>query len=314
MVTQTKPQPPSRTPAVIRNNRPPGGVLGIGVEKLASGLGWFSIGLGMAELFAPQAIARLTGASDGRKWIRGFGLREIASGVTMLNDPRRGTPVWSRVAGDVMDLMALAPALVSGKNGRARTAGSLAAVAGVTVLDVLCARELSRRSSVVRASGTIIVNCSLTDCYRFWRNFENLPRFMRIIESVRTSGPKSAQWTARISPNRLIEWNTEITKDLPDEQISWRSVAGSCLNQSASIRFNPTPGGRGTLARIKMGYSETRPSNGILPKLLGQDAERTLGADLRRFKQLIETGEVLTTEGQSMGRKKSTSWMDSIAS
>src|SRR5262245_956165 len=107
-------------------------------------LGWFSIGLGLAELVAPHGLSRLIGVHDHRPLMRVLGLREITSGVGILTRPRPSGWLWSRVAGDTMDLALLGAAFRSYRGRRMRLAVATAAVAGVTLLDVMCSRELSR--------------------------------------------------------------------------------------------------------------------------------------------------------------------------
>ncbi len=112
---------------------------GRSARKLARGLGWLSIGLGLAELLAPRAMARATGLLGQEALLRAYGLREIATGVGILasRHPRRW--LWARVGGDALDLATLA---ASGQAGRVSTASAIAAVAGVAVADVGCARAL----------------------------------------------------------------------------------------------------------------------------------------------------------------------------
>ena len=107
-------------------------------------LGWFSIGLGLAELLAPRGLSRLIGVHDHRPLVRVLGLREISSGVGILTRPRPRSWLWSRVAGDAMDLALLGAAFRSYRGRRVRLAAATAAVAGVALLDVMCSRELSR--------------------------------------------------------------------------------------------------------------------------------------------------------------------------
>jgi len=97
------------------------------VRNLATGLGWLSIGLGIAELFAPRAVAQIAGTRNHRSLIRGYGLREIASGIGILEQPQQPAAVWSRVVGDALDLAALGVALASPKNDRTKTLGAIAA-------------------------------------------------------------------------------------------------------------------------------------------------------------------------------------------
>jgi hypothetical protein len=113
---------------------------------LARGLAWFSIGLGLAEVLAPGAITRFLGVDDERSGlVRAYGFRELASGVGILAQRRPAAGVWSRVAGDVVDLGTLGTALTDEDAHRGRVIGALAMVAGVTALDVLCARQLGGR-------------------------------------------------------------------------------------------------------------------------------------------------------------------------
>ena len=125
------------------------GVIGaVSAEQLARGLGWFSIGLGLAELLAPRGVARVAGVRGGNEgFIRLMGLREIAHGVAIFAQGRRpAAAVWSRVAGDALDLAALAAAAASPDSDKARVAFATANVLAVTALDVLCARQLSSGS------------------------------------------------------------------------------------------------------------------------------------------------------------------------
>ncbi len=117
-------------------------------DLLAQGLGWFSIGLGIAELLAPRRIAPRIGLSGQEQLIRLYGMREIATGVGLLavRDRRRAPWLWGRVAGDVVDIFTLAGAAQRALPWRRDARGlAMAAVLGVTALDVLAAGVLSRR-------------------------------------------------------------------------------------------------------------------------------------------------------------------------
>jgi hypothetical protein len=114
-------------------------------KTLANGLGWFSIGLGLYELLAPRHLARTLGMEDQTAIIQAYGVREIATGVGILAQRRPAEWVWGRVAGDALDLATLASGLDGDNPQRSNVVMAMAAVAGVTVLDTLCARQLSRR-------------------------------------------------------------------------------------------------------------------------------------------------------------------------
>src|SRR5437867_1431340 len=150
-----------------------------GDEGLARALGWFSIGLGVAELVAPRGIARMIGVRDHRILLRAVGLREMASGVGILTQRRPAGWLWARVVGDVMDLALVGAAFRSPRARRGRLALATAAVAGVTALDVVASRRLSRRpgepeDDATRIAMSITINRSPEEIYRFWRDFRNL--------------------------------------------------------------------------------------------------------------------------------------------
>ena len=114
---------------------------------LARALGWFSLGLGLAEALAPRAVADLTGVPHPRL-LQAYGLREIACGVGILNSPRPAGWLWGRVAGDALDLGTLGAALSEADGNRGRVLAAAAAVAGVTLLDLICAGQLSAAAAL----------------------------------------------------------------------------------------------------------------------------------------------------------------------
>ena len=283
-------------------------------ERLAYGLGWFSIALGLAEFLAPRRLAQAIGVpSEHHGVIKAMGLREMASGIGILTRRAPITAVWSRVAGDMIDLACLGAALSFTPAHRGRLAATTVAVAGATALDLLCAQQLSR--GVKTHNGAISVSVSLTidrlaeDLYRFWRDFSNLPRIMEHLVSVHMNGDGRWHWKATGPAGSTVEWDAELTDDRPNDVIAWRSVEGSDIDHVGSIRFMPAPDGRGTLVTVEMRYS---PPGGTLGSAVaawfGEEPSQTVKRDLRRFKQVMETGEIITTEGQPAGRTSSTSW------
>lgn len=282
-----------------------------GTVRWARALGWFSLGLGLAEMAAPGSIAKLIGIRpDHRTMIRTMGLREIASGVGVLTQSQPSGALWSRVGGDALDLALLGAAALSPRSNRGRVAVATAAVAGVTLLDYLCAQQLSedRHDAGLRATASVTISRSPEELYRFWRDFENLPRFMTHLKSVRASGNRS-HWEASGPAGTTVEWDAELTEDRPNEVISWRSVEGSDVEHAGSIRFAPAPGDRGTIVFVELQY---RPPGGMAgaaaAALFGEEPNQSMQRDLRRFKQVMETGEIITTEGQPAGRRSSLSW------
>lgn len=115
-------------------------------DAMAKGLGWFSIALGVAELFAPKATAQATGVQYGKNLLQAYGVREIATGIGLLTSKDPQPWLWARVAGDALDLATLAADLVSNNHKRRNTAMAMLAVMGVTALDVWAA-ETARREA-----------------------------------------------------------------------------------------------------------------------------------------------------------------------
>ena len=282
-------------------------------EQLARTLGWFSIGLGITELFMPRRVEQFLGVQH-RSWlVRWMGLREIASGVGILSRRRPAGWLWARVGGDVVDLAGLGMALRSRRANTGNISGALLAVSGVAALDVYCARELRRTSRtgnervVVRKS--IQINRSADEIYRFWLNLENLPRFMSGLESVRGVNDHRSHWVAIGPAGKRIEWDAEIVLEEENRRIEWRSLEGSDIDHQGAVRFEAAPGGRGSFVRVEMVYN---PPGGLfgggVAKLFGRAPEQQIHENLHRLKELMETGEIITTQGQPSGRASSTSW------
>jgi uncharacterized membrane protein len=289
----------------VQNEGQRSGLKRISGEKLARGLGWFSLGLGLAELLAPRGVARIAGVRGNHtSLIRLFGLREIASGIGIFMQGRKPAgAVWSRVAGDALDLAALGAAFASPDSRKGRVAFATANVLTVTALDVLCARQLSANNSTTKGGPaqvkkSITINRSPEELYQFWRNFENLPRFMNHLESVRTTAGNRSHWVAKAPAGTSVEWDAEITEERPNELIAWRSLEGADVDNSGSVTFERAPGGRGTIVRVEINYN---PPGGIvgasLAKLFGEEPGQQTQESLRCFKQLMETGEVVVSEG-----------------
>lgn len=154
-------------------------------------------------------------------------------------------------------------------------------------------------TEVVRA---VTVNRPREDVYSFWRRLENLPRFMKHLESVTALDSRRSHWVAKAPAGKHVEWDAEITRDTPNELISWHSVGDSDVDNSGSVRFADAPGGRGTDIVVAMQYDA--PAGGIgrtIAKLFHEEPEQQLRDDLRRFKSVVETGEIATILGQPTG-------------
>jgi uncharacterized membrane protein len=280
-----------------------------GSDVLPMALGWFSVGLGLAELLMPKKVAHAAGVNSSSTLVRSLGVRELASGVGILRNRQQSAWLWSRVAGDVMDMALLGMAARSPEARRKRVAMALAVVAGVAVADVMASRRQQRSTTqisngTVHFSKAISINKPVEEVYRSWRNFEGFPRFMAHLKEVQVIDDTRSHWIARGPGDRVVEWDAEIIEDVPNERLAWRSLENADIDNAGVVRFEKAPGGRGTIIRVETHY---RPPGGaagrIVAQLFGEEPQMQIDDDLRRFKQLMETGEITTTIGQPAGKR-----------
>ena len=155
----------------------------------------------------------------------------------------------------------------------------------------------------IKLEQSVTINRPAGELYSFWRNFENLPRFMNHLEAVHMTGENRSHWVAKGPAGTKVEWDAEVYNEKEGELIAWRTLEGSQVASAGSVRFEGAAGGRGTTVRVVLKYD---PPGGALgaavARLFGENPEQQISEDLRRFKQLMETGEPTTTEGQSSGR------------
>jgi uncharacterized membrane protein len=156
----------------------------------------------------------------------------------------------------------------------------------------------------IHVEQAFLINRSPEDLYKYWRNFENLPRIMTHLESVRVMDDRRSHWVVeapKIAGGK-VEWDAEITRDEPNNLISWRSLPGSEVETRGEIRFSKAMGDRGTEVHVFMDYV---PPGGRLghwvATLFGSSPRRLLRDDLRNFKRIMEVGEILTINGQPKG-------------
>jgi uncharacterized membrane protein len=279
-------------------------------DKLAQGLGWFSIGLGVAQIVAPRGMSRLIGLRDAdgnRSVMRAVGMREIAAGIGLLSDPKPTGFAVSRVAGDVMDLAMLINAMSTPGNDRGRTALATAAVVGVGLLDVLASEELAatvpkvghpaRDTTRLQIRKSVTVSRPVEEVYAFWRDFENLPQFMKHLDSVQSTGEGRSRWRAGSSEGVAVQWEVEIVEDRPNELISWRTVGVSEITGHGIVEFRSAPGGRGTEVKANIGYE---PPGGALGAKIARIFRDVPGVKIENqlnvLKQILETGEEVRSD------------------
>jgi len=273
---------------------------------LAGGLGWMSLALGAAATYTPGRVAHLMGLPDERETrdiVRAVGFREIASGAGILTRKPPTGWLWARVAGDVMDLALLGSAFRRDDVDTRRLTTAAGAVAGITALDALVAQAMRREAAPVEAPvevmvfHTITINRPQAELYRFWRDLRNLPRFMRHLHSVAVLDDKRSRWRARAPAGMKVSWDAEIVEDVPNERIAWRSRRGSRVPNHGRVEFMTAPGGHGTEVRVHLAYEPPAGRLGRLAaKLSGEDPDWQVRDDLRRFKQLMETGQIPVSE------------------
>lgn len=264
-------------------------------------LGWLSIGLGLAEVAAPRQLARLIGVEERRLLLRSLGVREIISGVGILTQRQSAGWMWSRVAGDAMDLALLGAAFRAPVSGRdkSRVALTAAAVAGVTMADFMVSRRLTRASDggLVRVTQSVTINRRAEDLYGVWRRFENLPPMLPHLASVQAVNETRSHWVMRGPAGTSVEWDADIIEDRPNEMIAWRARPDADIRHAGSVRFRPAPGGRGTEVTVTFEYAP--PAGGLgsaVAMLFGMKPARQVYEGLRAFKQIMETGEIVRSD------------------
>ncbi len=139
---------------------------------------------------------------------------------------------------------------------------------------------------------TITIHRPVSEVYSYWRNLENLPRFMAHLEAVHVNDRSHSHWVARGPLGVTVGWDAEIINDIPPSLLSWKSVGQSDVISAGSVRFKPS-GDRATEVRVKLQYDPPAGKVGAtLAWLLGNDPQQQIAEDLQRFKQLLETGEI----------------------
>jgi len=187
--------------------------------------------------------------------------------------------------------------------------GALTAIAGGTLAYKAATekggiQEALGMDKTIKVEKTVTINKPADELYRFWRSLENLPHFMKHLKSVTVISDKRSHWVANAPLGASVEWDADIIEERENEFISWASVEGADVDNAGFVRFKKAPGDRGTEVKVVMEYA---PPGGVvasaIAKLFGEEPEQQIGDELRRFKQLMEAGEISTTEGQPSGRK-----------
>ncbi|MBW4420168.1 MAG: SRPBCC family protein [Myxacorys californica WJT36-NPBG1] len=157
-------------------------------------------------------------------------------------------------------------------------------------------------NKAIKVEKTVTINRSAEELYNYWHDFERLPTFMKHLQSVTVQDARRSHWVATAPLGQTVEWDADIINDLPNHLIAWASLEGADVDNSGFVRFQPAPGNRGTEVKVVLEYSVPGGAlAAVAAKLFGEEPEQQIGDELNRFKQLMEAGEIATTDGQPRG-------------
>lgn len=309
---------------------------GLGVFSLGLGLYQLLAPREFAETIGVRA------KPDRETTARAVGARELLAAAGLLASPAPVAWMWMRVAGDVMDLALLGRAMNERDTRSDRVGLALASVVGITALDLLGSVLVTREAqngngtngSSQRSPGagwpaedgtweplaahprqrnandpivhSVTIRRPRSDVYAFWRGFERLPQFMHHLESVQVQDGdgRRSHWVAKAPLGLKVEWEAELVDDQPDRRIAWQAVEGSQVRNAGAVEFEDAPGGRGTVVRVELTYDPPGgPLGAAIAKLTGEEPSTQTSKDLRRFKQVLETGDVVVSDATIGGRR-----------
>jgi uncharacterized membrane protein len=218
-----------------------------------------------------------------------------------------------------MDLASLGMAIAHrGGRRRRRLVAVTGVVAGITVVDMLTAVQATRakqigsvpavrgrrRGGPMKLTATTTVRKPGSEVYAFWRDLENLPTFMAHLKNVRTTGDRTSHWVASAPFGKDVEWDAEIIDEVPGEKIAWRSPGNAAVPNAGTVRFVPAPDGVSTELQVALVYDiPGGPVGKAVAKYFGEEPHQQLDDDLRRLKQVLETGEVVRSDGAPWGKR-----------
>lgn len=178
--------------------------------------------------------------------------------------------------------------------------------AGVAAAQLARSRSRAGRNRTrggVRVEYVTTINRPIGEVYEAWKDFERFPTFMRHLETVEVLSDRRSRWRARAPAGATVEWQAEIVEDRPGERLAWRSLDGSDIHHSGAVTFEHAPGARGTEVRAVLDYSPPAGAVGrAIAKLFGEEPEQQIREDLRRFKQIMEAGEIALSDGPGLRR------------
>ncbi|HET8657158.1 MAG TPA: SRPBCC family protein [Longimicrobiaceae bacterium] len=206
----------------------------------------------------------------------------------------------ARSASGLAEALVGALLLGRGATGRCPVYGEL----GISTAEVDGSRSALPEKHTFHARRSFTIQRPPGELYAHWRRLENLPSFMKHLESVTELSETRSRWVTEGPAGRRVEWEAEITEDVPGERIAWRSVEGSRLANRGAVSFRALPAGRGTVVDAEIEYAPPAGALGEgIATLFRENAEVQMRDDLRRFKNVMETGEYPTIDGQTSCRR-----------
>lgn len=296
-------------------------------RTLATIFGGMSTGIGAWYVVAPEHFLETIGAPPTPQRIavaRLVGAQEMGVGSALFMDGRAGPWLTTRLVGDVLHGAMLALAWRARDVHRDRMSLAWGAWATITAADAIATFMASQTErtgadldqptgSSERAialadgavHGAVTIGADRRAVYDYWRRLENLPRFMKHLERVEEYDGSRSHWVARAPLGTHVEWDAEITDDVPGERIAWTSTEGSEIWNSGEVTFERAPGDRGTEVHVRLEYAPPGGAVGAaVARLLGEEPKNQIKGDLRRLKQVIETGNVIVSEAVAEGRSR----------
>ncbi|WP_218012359.1 SRPBCC family protein [Micromonospora sp. WMMA1996] len=153
-------------------------------------------------------------------------------------------------------------------------------------------------------TATTTVRKPPSEVYAFWRDLDKLPSFMAHLEEVRPTGERTSHWSASAPFGKNVEWDAEIIGDVAGEKIAWRSIGKADVPNAGTVRFVPAPDGVSTEVHVLLTYDIPGGAVGkAVAKYFGEEPHQQLDDDLRRLKQVLETGEVVRSDGAPWGKR-----------
>lgn len=246
---------------------------------------------------SPQGTGSFARSNPGR-----------AAGFNGGQDDSSSLPTLGQVA---MVLSGAALVAFAVKQGRWKTLGA-AALAGAPLayrgatgrwpVPESVAQKASDAMASAPVETAVTIDKPRAELYAFWRRLENLPRIMRNLEQVSDLGGGRSRWVGRSPLGLKVEWDAEILEEREGKLLSWRSLPGSQVDNAGTVFFDDAPTGRGTVVRVSLEFRGTGIGQAV-GKALSSVTEQQVREDLRRFKQLMEAGEIPTTDGQAHGER-----------